>query len=120
MPLRPDSSHFYARVVSNANKLSRKGTLTGMNLVELEYQDAAGLIRTVDCNTPAVLRGIKVGDPVLFKRYKNLAKATEDGHLDTNPIMVIYSMEEEEELTANHGAFFPEVPPERLPGGYYG
>ena len=122
VPLRPDSSHFYARVVSNANKLSRKGRLTGMNLVELEYKDAAGFIRSVDCNTPAVLRGIKVGDPVLFKRYRDgdLAKATEDGHLDTNPIMVIYSKEEEKELTANHGAFFPEVPPECLPGGYYG
>ena len=109
-------------MVSNANKLSRKGRLTGMNLVELEYKDAAGFIRSVDCNTPAVLRGIKVGDPVLFKRYRDgdLAKATEDGHLDTNPIMVIYSKEEEKELTANHGAFFPEVPPECLPGGYYG
>ena len=122
VPLRPDSSHFYARVVSNANKLSRKGKLTGMNLVELLYKDEDGYIVNVTVNTPAVLRGIGVGDPVLFKRYKDrdLAKATEDGHLDTNPIMVIYSKEEEKELTANHGAFFPEVPPECLPGGYYG
>ena len=94
-------------------------TVSGMNQVELEYE-VGGLIRSIYSNTTAVLRGIRVGDPVLFKQYRDLGKATEDGHLDTNPVLVVYSKEEVAELTANHGAFFPDVPPECLPAGYYG
>ena len=120
VPLRPNGSHHYARVVTVADKLRRDGTVSGMKLVGLEYKDAAGFIRSVDCNTPAVLQDIKVGDPVLFKLYRDLGKATEDGHMDTNPILVVYSKEEEAELSADHGAFFTEVPPEFLPAGYYG
>ena len=122
VPLRPNGSHHYARVVGIANKLRRDFTVSGTNQVELEYRDALGHIVSVLANTPAVLRGLHVGDAVLFKRYRDweLAKATEDGHLDTNPILVVYSKEEEAELTANHGAFFPDVPPECLPAGYYG
>ena len=120
MPLRPNITHYYARVVGIANKLHRDFTVSGMNKVELDYRDALGHPRTAYANTTAVLRDIKVGDPVLFKWYNDLGKATEDGHMDTNPILVVYSKEEEEELTANHGAFFPDVPPECLPAGYYG
>ena len=122
VPLRPNGHHHYARVVGIANKLRRDFTVSGMNQVELEYRDALGHIVSVLANTPAVLRGLHVGDAVLFKRYRDweLAKATEDGHLDINPILVVYSKEEEAELTANHGAFFPDVPPECLPAGYYG
>ena len=116
MPLRPNGSHHYARVVS----IAHNDTRSGIAQVEMEYKEC-GLIRSVLSSTPWVITsGLRVGDPVLFKQYRDLGKATEDGHLDASPILVVYSKEEEAELTANHGAFFPEVPPECLPAGYYG
>ena len=119
VPLRPNGCHHYARVVSIANKLQRDLTVSGMNQVELEFVTFGGLILSVTSHTMAVLRELKVGDAVLFKQYRDLAKATEDGHLCGNLILVVYSKEEEEVLTANHGAFFPDVSPECLPAGYY-
>ena len=122
IPLRPDNSHCYARVVSIVNKLSRKMKDSGKSLVELEYKDAAtGFILTANSHaTINITQGLQVGDAVLFKQYEDLGRATEDGHMCTNPIMIVYSKVEEEELSANHGAFFPELPPECLPAGYYG
>ena len=55
LPLRPNGSHHYARVVTVADKLSRDGKYTGMKLVGLEYKDPAGFICSVNSNTTAVL-----------------------------------------------------------------
>ena len=76
VPLRPNGSHHYARVVSAADKLRHDGSVSGMKLVRLQYKDAAGFVRIVNSKTPAVLHDIRVGDPVLFKRYSDLDKAT--------------------------------------------
>ena len=88
--------------MSIANKLRRDLTVSGMNQVELEFVTFGRLICSVTSHTMAVLRELKVGDAVLFKQYRDLAKATEDGHLCGNLILVVYSKEEEEVLTANH------------------
>ena len=123
VPLRPDKSHFYARVCTVIPTLNRNMKLSGISKVELLYVDNAGMLQSVYTHAPAVLnqgpRRLQVGDSVLFKQYECRGRATEDGNLDINPIMVVYSKEEEEELTSR-GVFFPECPPENLPGGYYG
>ena len=120
MPLRPDSSHFYARVVSVRDQLRGKLQPTGKKIVELDYRHNNGKVYTAYPLAPLFMaRDLRVNDAVLFKEYDSLTEAREDGHEDTTPIMVIYSKEEEAELTAR-GVFFPDCPPEMLPGGYYG
>ena len=91
---------------------------TGKKIVEVDYR--ADDVYTTCHTAPYFLaRGLRVNDAVLFKEYASLSEATEDGHEDTTPILVIYSKEEEAQLTSR-GVFFPDCPPEMLPDGYYG
>ena len=93
---------------------------TGKKIVEVDYLHDNGEVYTTYPVAPYFLaQGLRVNDAVLFKQYEQLGEAMEDGHENTTPIMVIYSKEEEAELTSR-GAYFPDCPPEMLPDGYYG
>ena len=119
VPSRPDSSHFYGRVVDVRDQL-RGFKPTGKKIVEVDYLHDNGEVYTAYPIAPYFLaQGLRVNDAVLFKQYEQLGEAMEDGHENTTPIMVIYSKEEEAELTSR-GAYFPDCPPEMLPDGYYG
>ena len=86
----------------------------------MEYRHNNGEIHTKYSTAPLFMaEGLQVNDAVLFKEYRGYDEAAEDGHEHPKPIMVVYSKEEEAELTSR-GVFFPECPPENLPGGYYG
>ena len=92
---------------------------TGQKIVEVDYRDN-GEVWTANPVAPYFLaRGLRVNDAVLFKQYEQLGEAMKDGHENNTPIMVIYSKEEEAQLTSR-GAYFPDCPPEMLPDGYYG
>ena len=118
IPTRPDSSHFYGRVVAVRDQL-RGSKPTGQKIVEVDYGDN-GEVWTANPVAPYFLaRGLRVNDAVLFKQYEQLGEAMKDGHENNTPIMVIYSKEEEAQLTSR-GAYFPDCPPEMLPDGYYG
>ena len=121
IPSRPDSSHFYGRVVSVSElQLQRDSRPTGKKVVEVEFLQDNGEVSTAYPIAPYFLaRGLRVNDAVLFKVYDSMTEAKEDGHQDTTPIMVVYSKDEEAELTSR-GAYFPDCPPEMLPDGYYG
>ena len=98
----------------------RNFTPTGRKIVEMEYRHNNGEIYSKYSTAPLFMsEGLRVNDALLFKEYRDRDKAAEDGHEDISPIMVVYSKEEEEELKSR-GVFFPECPPENLPGGYYG
>ena len=88
-------------------------------MVEVDYSYDGEVYTTCHIAPSFLARGLRVNDAVLFKEYDSLFEATEDGHEDTTPIMVIYSKEEEAQLTSR-GAYFPDCPPEMLPDGYYG
>ena len=62
---------------------------------------------------------LRANDPVLLKMYHDPAEASDDGHEDYFPIMIVYNEEEEAELRSL-GVLFPDFPPEMLPDGYYG
>ena len=121
VPLRPDFSHFYARVMSVKSQL-RNFKPTGRKIVEMDYQHNNGELYTQHTTIPRyseLTRGLQVNDAVLFKQYKDWGKATEDGHEDLTPIVFVYNEEEEAQLRSR-GVVFPECPPNLLPGGYYG
>ena len=91
---------------------------TGQKIVEVDYR--ADDVYTTCHTAPYFLaRGLRVNDAVLFKQYEQLGEAMKDGHENNTPILVIYSKEEEAQLTSR-GAYFPDCPPEMLPDGYYG
>ena len=120
--LRPDHSHFHARVVSVTQQLRGKLKPTGRKIVGMDYWDDDGDLDTKYTTTPmssVLSRKLRVNDTVLFKVYEDLDEAYKDGHEDLNPIVSLYSKEEEAELKSQ-GVFFPDCPPEYLPDGYYG
>ena len=124
VPLRPDFSHFYARVVSVKSQL-RNFKPTGRKIVEMDFQHNDGEAYTQHTTTPLSselswdLHMLRANDAVLFKEYKGSDEAYKDGHYDRTPIMHVYSGKEEAELKSR-GVFFPDCPPEMLPDGYYG
>ena len=66
-----------------------------------------------------LVRDLKPGDPVLFRRYNTQEEADQDERMDKCPILMIYAPEEEAQLESL-GVVFPELPPELHSTGYYG
>ena len=120
IPLRPNNSHHYARVVSAKDQLHSNLKPTGKKIVEADYLYSNGRIYTTNLTVPYYMaQDLTVGDSVLIKEYEDLHEAQEDGQDNICSIRVVYSKEEEAELQSR-GVIFPDCPPDQLPGGYYG
>ena len=109
LPLKPDNTHYYGRVIS-----VRQGAKVE---VDFMYQ---GQVFNQYTTAPHWLHStLRANDPVLLKMYHDPAEASDDGHEDYFPIVVVYNEKEEAELRSR-GVLFPDCPPEKLPDGYYG
>lgn len=68
---------------------------------------------------PRKFRKLKVGTAVRCRQYSCLQEAALEDQHHTFIITLVYTKEEEEDLS-RHGAVFPDVPPDLRPSGYYG
>ena len=116
LTLKPDDEHFYGRVtwVSTPDE-------AGLSYVDVDYiNHKARRLMTMTSTQPwFLMRDLKPGVPVLFRRYNTQEEADQDERMDKCPILMIYAPEEEVQLESL-GVVFPELPPELHPAGYYG
>ena len=71
IPLRPNSSHYYARVVSAKDQLHNNFKPTGKKIVEADYLHGNGKIYTTHLTVPYYMaQDLTVGDSVLIKEYE--------------------------------------------------
>ena len=117
LSLKPDDQHFYGRVTW----LSTPDEADGSAYVDVDYiNHKARRLMTMTSTQPwFLMRDLKPGVPVLFRRYNTQEEADQDERMDKCPILMIYAPEEEAQL-GSLGVVFPELPPELHPAGYYG
>ena len=109
LSLKPDDHHLYGRVMSVKHN-------NGPGPVKVDYRDSNDQVHTLKTIQPFYVHNeLKVGDPVLLRRYADLKKARADHHDDKYPILMVYNEKEEAQLKSL-GALFPDCPPD----GYYG
>ena len=99
---------FYGRVMKVSPQLEVDYHVRGQNYTEVYTSDI-----------PKSYKQLKVGNAVRCTRYRGYDEARRDGHTRPLAINRLYT-DAEANLLKSKGAVFPEVPPEQLPGGYYG
>ena len=117
LSLKPDDKHYYGRVTW----LSTPDEVDGSAYVMMDYiNHKSRRLMTMTSTQPHFLvRDLKPGDPVLFRRYDTQEEADQDDQMDKCPILMIYAPAEEAQLQSL-GVVFPELPPELHSSGYYG
>ena len=99
---------FYGRVMKVSPQLEVDYHVGGQNYTEVYTSDI-----------PQSYKQLKVGNAVRCTQYCGYDEARRDGHTRPLAINRLYT-DAEANLLKSKGAVFPEVPPEQLPGGYYG
>ena len=99
---------FYGRVMKVSPQLEVDYHVRGQNYTERYTSDI-----------PQSYKQLKVGNAVRCTQYCGYDEARRDGHTRPLAINRLYT-DAEANLLKSKGAVFPEVPPEQLPGGYYG
>ena len=115
IPTEPED--YYGRVVQ-VNKSDMGHLVT----VDCESQGNIFSHTFYDTSTeplPTKFRKLKVGTAVSCRQYPSLREARREGHHRDFVILQIYTKTKEEALK-QHGATFPDVPPDLNPRGYYG
>ena len=93
-------------------------------MVEVDCEDQGEIFSHLFYSTsmeplPAKFRKLKVGTAVSCRQYSSLQEARREGHRRDFVITQVYTKTKEDALR-QHGAIFPDVPPDLNPRGYYG